>query len=188
MRLTVFADASHCPETFAAGWGAWAKGDGWPTGVTFGGEIKARVINSAEAEMAAMANALVRLHNRGVLAHLDLVMLQSDCLRALQLLLQSVPRAESSDHRDGAQVRQVPLSPTPMEQRGIDVILDVLGGCRSILLRHVKGHKAGEGRQWVNRTCDDIARQHMRAQRVKKGGTNPAKKKTKRRKKCRSSG
>lgn len=26
--VTVFADASHCPLTKSAGWGAWAKGDG----------------------------------------------------------------------------------------------------------------------------------------------------------------
>ena len=28
--ITIFSDASHCPRTKAAGWGAWAKANGKP--------------------------------------------------------------------------------------------------------------------------------------------------------------
>lgn len=179
--VTVFADASHCPRTKAAGWGAWAKGDGWERGQTFGGQIKATVMNAAEAEMAAMANALARLHNRGELAGLQRVMLQSDCLRVLQLILQAIPRAEPSNHKDGAPVEPQKLATSPMEKRGLEIIVDVLQDCPTILLRHVRGHRPGEGRQWVNRVCDDIAGRHMREQRSARGG-NPSPRRRRRKK------
>lgn len=179
MMVTVFADASHCHQTLAAGWGAWAKGDGWERGLTFGGPIKAAVANAAEAEMAAMANAVVRLHNNGKLDGIKRVMLQSDCLRVLQLILQAFPRADPSDHKDGAAVISTRLLPSPMESKGLAVICEVLSDCPTILVRHVRGHQNGDGRQWVNRVCDDIAREHMRAQRVKRGGLKSPKKKRK---------
>lgn len=181
--VTVFADASHCPRTKSAGWGAWAKGDGWERGQTFGGEIRSTVLNAAEAEMAAMANALARLHNRGQLQGLRRVMLQSDCLRVLQLILQAIPRAEPSNHKDGAPVEPQKLAMSPMERKGVEIIIDVLADCESILLRHVRGHRPGEGRQWVNRVCDDIARKHMREQRTKRGVDPKSIYRTKRRKK-----
>lgn len=180
--LTVFSDASHCPRTKAAGWGAWAKGDGWERGLTFGGPIKATVLNAAEAEMAAMANALVRLHNQGQMAGQQRVMLQSDCIRVLQLVLQAIPRAEPSNHKDGAPVTRQTILPSPTERRGIQIIVDVLQDCPTILLRHVRGHRPGEGRQWVNRVCDDIAGRHMREERTIRGGI-PAPRKRKKRKK-----
>lgn len=50
--ITVFVDASHCPQTKAAGWGAWAKGHGWERGIACGGPLKMSPLNSSEAEIA----------------------------------------------------------------------------------------------------------------------------------------
>lgn len=181
MMVTVFADASHCPFTKAAGWGAWAKGEGWKSGITFGGPIRAQVKNSAEAEIAAMTNAIVRLYNGGQLDGATVIMLQSDCLRALQLLLMALPQARPSDHKDGAQVLPQKLNPSPLEDKALGIAREVLSECQSVLVRHVKGHREGGGRNWVNRACDSIAKKHMNAQR---GGRMPQKpKKSKKRKK-----
>ena len=35
-----------------------------------------------------------------------------------------------------------------------------------LLVRHVRGHKRGQQRQWVNRICDAEARRHMLAEPI----------------------
>lgn len=165
MKMTVFADASHCPRSKGAGWGAWARRDGWDMGLTFGGPIKATMNNSAEAECAALANAIVRLSNQGHLTGVTWVMLQSDCLRVLQLLVQEDSRFAISDHKDGAAIEPQPLNPKPMEAKAIGIIIDLLKAVPKVYVRHVRGHTPGGGRAWVNEQCDRIARQHMLIER-----------------------
>lgn len=172
--ITIFADASFCHRTSAAGWGAWAKGDGWDAGSTFGGELKTRCLNAGEAEIAAIANTLITLQRQELLH--DEIMLQSDCLRALQLIRQAVRvkgsvRPVVSNHKRGAPIPASNLIPSPLEKQALDVINLAVVECQTLLLRHVRGHKNGEGRQWVNRKCDEIARTHMERQRKRMKGS-----------------
>jgi ribonuclease HI len=181
--ITIFADASHCPRTNAAGWGAWAKATGWPQGSSFGGPIRSTVLNSGEAEIAALTNAVIRAHNRGWLTDIPGVMLQSDSLRTLQLVLQATPNASPSDHKDGAKIVAQKLLPSPFEEKALTIITEVLLTIPTVLLRHVKGHREGNGRNWVNRTCDDIAKKHMAVERAKRGGGGSSNKSRRRKRK-----
>ena len=56
MKIIVLADASHCPQTKAGGYGFWiASARGKRGG---GGQLKGKVDTSTLAEMMAIANAI----------------------------------------------------------------------------------------------------------------------------------
>lgn len=166
--ITVFVDASHCPHTRAAGWGAWAKGDGWDRGITCGGPIKVTTNNSSEAEIAAMAAALQVLADGDCLTF-QTVMLQSDNLRTLQLIYQTLPSCRISNHAESAAIPTSKLHASPTEKSALRIIHAILHQF-NVFVRHVRGHRQGDGRNWVNRTCDDIAKRHMRQQRHMRQG------------------
>ena len=161
MLITIFADASHCPHTKAAGWGAWAKGDGWKQGVTFGGSLGIRTNNSAEAELAAIASAVRTLFNNDSMRKYDAVMIQSDSLRALQVIYHALDTCHIANHSEGAPIPYTAqLTLSPAEKKTADNLVELLRG-RMVYVRHVRGHQRGGGRSWVNRTCDEIARRGM---------------------------
>lgn len=168
--ITLFVDASHCSQTLAAGWGAWAIGDGWDHGRTFGGQISRRVTNSGEAEMAAVEHAVREMGGRGWLGGDDALMLQSDSHRALQLFLVQFPNAEIRNHANSAPFARTNLLPSKAEEIALMNLEQHLTRFKWLFVRHVKGHSEGEGRNWVNRKCDEIAKQNMRRMRKSKGG------------------
>lgn len=162
-RLTLFCDASHCPSTGAGGWGAWAKRDGWQTGVFLGNSFKRLLANSSEAELCAIANALSHLQANDCFAGVAVLMIQSDSLRALGLLHTHVRGIMPAPHRDGCDVEKVGGKMSDYEtEASVRVRGFTLETKISIYVRHVRGHKQGDGRQWVNRECDNLAREHMR--------------------------
>lgn len=176
--LTLFVDASHCPNTRAAGWGAWAIRDGWPKGIVMGGRFKLRMERSHIAEMCGMANAVIRLYNDGHLNGITQIMLQSDCMMALELMNHHCPDAEVRNHQNGAIIRNTSRKGSATERKAVNAIREVLGELKiKPLLRHVRGHKTGDGRQGVNELCDKIAKQHMNdmraALRAKSGNIEP---------------
>lgn len=165
MMITIFCDASHCSRTMAGGWGAWAKRDGWEFGRVFGGPLENKPANSSEAELSAIASALSQLASAGDLEPVRTIILQSDSLAALSAIkaLSTARWSRSDDRRDsGGSVARVKL--TKNERASMEVLTAALAG-RPIFLRHVKGHKSGTGRNWVNSQCDRVARKHMRSLR-----------------------
>lgn len=165
MILTIFADASFCDRTHAAGWGAWYKHGNMDAGVMFGGQVAETVTNASEAEIYAIAHALDTAARRGAM-HLpvDAVMLQSDCLRALQLILKCVPNSQERRHKHS---RLDPITgreriEASVIERGALFIIQGVVERHKTFVRHVKGHQQGEGRSWVNRQCDETARLCMR--------------------------
>ncbi len=168
MHMTLFSDASFCPNTGAAGWGAWAKCELWSEGVLFGGGFKSLLSASGEAELCAIANAMHVLGAGGHLSAVSTLMIQSDNLRALGLVKASVPGTSIRDHADGAKVphlTRVDVSGT--ERRGLGIIQsEVASGGFVLHLRHVRGHRPGPSRHWVNRQCDRIAKKHMHERRA----------------------
>lgn len=174
-RLTLFADASYCAKTKAGGWGAWFKTDGMKEGVLIGGTFKTAMTNSSEAELAALANALTRLCNDGRLVPVAELMVQSDSMRALQLIAHKLPGVIRRKHKDGLHVHDGVLTPSPTEVAALGRIGLIRGEAEMLLVvRHVKGHSPWGGRSWVNRQCDEIAKRHMEMERKRLGG--PSKK------------
>lgn len=125
-------------------------------------------LNSSEAEIAAMAAALQTLADGDCLTF-DTVMLQSDNLRALQLVRQTLPSCRITNHSESAAIPTNQLYPSPLEKKALRIIHAILGQLQ-VYVRHVRGHQHGEGRNWVNRTCDDIAKRHMRQMRHMRQG------------------
>lgn len=166
MLVTLFTDASVRHTLSAAGWGAWCRGDNRQSR-TFSGMLGApgpdgRTVftgHSNTAELLAVTHAMEALHRSDYLVPADdVVMVQSDCLGALAILGTHL-NARFSSHPEGSQF-------LPRRQKGlirlekaavarIENVLKERG--MSLVVRHVKGHTEGDGRNWVNRECDRLA-------------------------------
>lgn len=137
--VTVFCDASYCPETGAAGWAGWVKYGS--SGETL--RCSGRLVgcpNSTEAEK----NAIVETIKRALMLHIEfdrkVVIVQSDCLSALGAL------------ENNRVIERMLLS----KGESADVIKH----------KHVKGHQGYRCRRSsVNTWCDKEARRKMREAR-----------------------
>lgn len=163
--VTIFADASLCPKTKAGGWGAWMKRNG---GDSFeaGGQLRDLAPTSSHAEACALANAIHIGIRQGHLQKGDRVLLQSDNLAALCAIAAIVPGALISD-KGGAAVtvgKRSKLKNEPCIQsiRRLAIDMDL-----TVVVRHVRGHQQGDGRNWVNRRCDELAKIYMRKRRLR---------------------
>jgi ribonuclease HI len=165
--VTIFADASHDPKARVAGWGAWIKADGRRS-ITCGTAMKGRIATASEAELCALANALTVARLRAVLAPGHVVMLQSDCVDALAIIRRRITAVEDRPVTGGVAVipgkKKRQLSQT--HSAAVAVIEAIVVSLQvTLITRHVRGHKRGDGRQWVNGEVDRIARQAMRERR-----------------------
>lgn len=172
--LTIFTDAALCPRTGASGWGAWMKGDG--PSVSSGGQIAELLRSSTEAEIRAGANAFAFARSRGILKPQTCVIWQSDSLHSLRWLVNSYPMARDRPAKDGGLSVGPPgkVSPVALQSRGLEELVKICRAMRLVVLvRHVRGHQEGPNRQWVNRHCDEIAGEHMRARRLEAPNYQP---------------
>jgi ribonuclease HI len=163
MLLTLFCDASY--HAGAAGWGAWAKRHDWPSGIVFGGAFKAEtgIANCGEAELCAIANGLFYLRRHGHLDGITKIMVQSDSAHALGMMLSRIPNCQHAEHKESGNL-STPKKLRKLSEvctKGLDVIFALTAGTE-LCVRHVRAHKKGEGRSWVNRQCDRIARKHRK--------------------------
>ena len=148
-NLTVFTDASFCPNTHVAGGAFWAV---YGDHMVFKGCFLMRdVATSSEAELRTSIHAVGNtLRNADVKAWVqtltDLrIILVVDALSTKQEL-----------ERPGGPVH-------PLASRFMDY---VRRHCIDLRINHVKGHTCGqEGRDYVNRWCDRNSRQTMREAR-----------------------
>lgn len=137
--VTIFADASYCPDTGCYGWAVWIKygqpaqtlrltGSGWRDHPTRPLEIR----SSDDAEKLALDTAVRALRHYKVPLDRAIVVLQSDSVSAL------------------AKVRTKPIKKLVAEIR----------------TKHVKGHRGFRcARSSVNTWCDREARRKMRERR-----------------------
>jgi ribonuclease HI len=169
-ELTIFTDAALCPRTGASGWGAWMKGGG-EASITLGGPIGDLLKSSTEAEIRAAANAFAAAKGRGLLRPGMVVMWQSDSLISLRWLLAAYPLSRDRPAKDGIPAgKPKSISPTQAASAGAAELARICASLKlKVLTRHVKGHQSGPNRQWVNRRCDEIAGEHMRARRLRHG-------------------
>lgn len=158
---TIFADASYFSRGKTGSWGCWIKPDGGPALVK-GGPFIGLLTSSVEAEMRALANALALARSSGAAPDGACVMIQSDCQAALSWVLGAV---KASDHRPAA--GGVNVIPVLRVQRALENSAGLRHFVKiaeraqlKILVRHVRGHKSGGGRQYVNRLVDSVAKKN----------------------------
>lgn len=88
--ITVFADASHCPNTKACGWAAWIKYGHPATTQRLQGR-QADIGTSNLAELLALQSAIDYIE-RHIPFHDKILVIQSDCQGALNKLEDRVER------------------------------------------------------------------------------------------------
>lgn len=151
MLVTVFSDASYCPDTSAGGWGAWCKSERGT--ICDGGILKMTANSSGMAELMAAVNAVKISLNKKIALPGDHILLQSDCQQVGTSLIQY---SRDNLYDQGLLIRDI-----------FDEICqryDI-----KVVYRHVKGHTRGhKPRLWVNNFCDDLARQSMEADRAQR--------------------
>lgn len=169
-NVTIFADASHDHNKRAAGWAAWIKADGREA-ITCGAAMKKVMKNATEAELCAIANALTVARLHGLLSVDGCAMVQSDCHTALALIATFVTKVIDNPAPGGLPVTRLKRKLARHIKKhaaAINVIQAVVSATGlTIITRHVRGHREGDGRQWVNRLVDVRARREMRMARAK---------------------
>ena len=157
-ELTFFADASVDPKTQKSGWGFWMKGDS-RSAIYAGGPLKLFTPNTSIAELEAIANGLWFADAQGYFVATDrMMMIQSDNTEALGCIKKARPSIVERKHADGAHVPRRNKALLPRQTNAVETILAIADRHGLVItLRHVKGHKGGGGRNWVNRLCDRLA-------------------------------
>lgn len=151
MNVTIFADASYCSELRVGGYGFWIACErGKKSG---GGRLRtADVSSSTVAEMMALANALHCAIASKLVLDYDIVLLQTDCMAAI-------------DAFEGRRTRLI--------QQELQIIAFMRGliekGRLKLTYRHVKGHTGnGDRRSVTNHLCDKRAKKGLHAARTAK--------------------
>ena len=135
--ITVFADASYCPETGAWGYGWWLK-YGQPARTLYGEGGGLSIAGSNEAEVVALERALEAVDSLSgqYLLQGKMLVVQSDCTGAIDRI-QSRLRDMQREH-----------------------------GFAKAYTKHVKGHRGHvDPRASVNTGCDRAAGRQMRKYR-----------------------
>jgi len=151
--VTIFTDASHCPNLKVGGWGMWAKSARGK--VEFGGPLKKCLQNITEAELQAIVNGVYVALERGVALPGDTLLIQTDNIRALSIL-----------ETGGINLKKVSTS----EIQIVDVLKRILDetGC-SAIYKHVKGHRDHMGGRFhCNGRADKWARLGLKEARETK--------------------
>lgn len=162
--VTMFTDASVLPLVKSSGWACWIKGDGRDS-ASFHGKLRSYHPDSTVAELEAIANGLLTAADFGYFRPEDsLIMIQTDSVHALACLRKIRPDIEIRNHAEAATIITRRKKLHPRLQAPVDVIVDALDNLKlNAVVRHVRGHKEGRGRQWVNRHCDQLAKEAARA-------------------------
>lgn len=149
MLVSVFSDGSFCRHKLVGGWGAFIKSN---RGSLFrGGPLRGRVNTSLEAEVLAAVNAIHLAVSTEIAVEGDLILLQSDCTDALDILT-LVGRSGTARCRYAKK-----LTNRLLMKKGI-----------ALNVRHVKGHQRSlEPRFKVNNICDEMAKEGMNEMRKK---------------------
>jgi len=145
--ITLFSDASWCPQSKVGAYACWWKTDGI-TGRD-SGVLKGPCISAEIAELFGLANGIWLVLRRVRPGQGSKIIAQTDCVGAIGILkgTRRTPPAEGIACAD--MVRAM------LQQAGVRVEY-----------RHVKGHRGVETpRNAVNSWCDRAARDHMRAAR-----------------------
>lgn len=148
MHVTILADASHCPDTKAGGYGYWIASQRGKKGGS--GQFKDRVATSTLAEIMALANSLYEAVRHSLVIEKDVVLFQTDCEAAIFGFTKK--RKVSTDEFTTVNY--------------VDKLAKHLN--LTIQFKHVKGHSSDKAARFAaNNACDRAARKAMRKARDK---------------------
>lgn len=193
-RATLISDASWSDRTRLGAWAAWIKNGPRP-GELFSGVFKEPAGSSHECEAMAIANGIALAGHAGLLADVDVLMIQSDAIDVLAKLVAYVESTTINDAKEGSAPVLVAANPRPLStcKPGVVAAVNriqklVVQHAIRLEVRHVKGHAAyrtsAHGRHRINDLCDKTARalreQAERAANLDKRAAARARKKARR--------
>lgn len=150
MIVSLFTDASFCPDTQVGGWGCWMKSDRHQ--LTTGSPFRNLVTGSNAAEMKALANGLRAALQFGVAEKGDLVIAQVDNMHVVRVMSGLSCKMKGDELEAKKKIAQLVCDNA--------LILEV---------RHVKGHATSRGgRNRANGVADRIARSKLEKARRRK--------------------
>lgn len=162
MLVSLFTDASWCPDTNAAGWGAWAKCDNAMT--TAGGPIGKPCPTSTIAEARAVYMGLLMCAKHLNMADIDRILIQLDNYAVVSWI-----HAKSG----GRRLEKATLNAKKKSTIAIEFIeaIKAFEKEHSVIVmgKHIKGHRPNQegAGHWVNNRCDQLARNGLeRARRL----------------------
>lgn len=177
MLVTLFSDASICPDTGCVGWAAWARCDRGV--IRADGTLKRLTIDSTAAEAMALVNGIVMAKQAKILMPGDTILAQTDNNGVMDVLHGQTKRGlrRSLRDRDDLDPRfvQEEIDRRNAEIKEISATYQLIiqkMGLR-LIWRHCKGHRGLEDpRAAVNTYCDKISRVRMQGARAaqKAGG------------------
>lgn len=170
MLVTLFSDASICPDTGCVGWAAWAKSDRGTARAD--GALRRRTIDSGVAEAMAVVNGIVIAAQRGLVEKGDVVVVQTDNNSVMSVLRGEARRYIRRADRGSLEISGEQLHEEVLRR---NEEIDEVAATYSDLVRrlgvtvvwkHCKGHRGLEDRRAaVNTCCDERARDRMREAR-----------------------
>ena len=157
MIVTIFTDASFDDRARAGGWSAWVKyGGAAATTLRFSAPFREKPCSSIGAELAAIANALHLAATRLPLTPDTFVILQTDCVPAIDLL-------------EGRWRKQRAAFLAACERSINETVAKA--GFR-LELRHVRAHRHKvDRRSAVNEWCDTAAKSALRRARERQAAS-----------------
>lgn len=149
MIVSLFTDASFCPDTQVGGWGCWIKSD--RRQFTTGSPFRNLVTGANAAEMRALANGLRAALQFGIAEKGDKIIAQVDNMHVVGLMSGRNYKMKGDEREAKEKIERL--------VRDNDLTLEV---------RHVKGHATSRGgRNRANGVADRIARSKLEKARRK---------------------
>jgi ribonuclease HI len=164
--VTLFCDVSFCPNTGAAGYGAWFRTDDMEKGEFFGESVPVSCSSSNDAEFwgccLAIRHVFKLLGDKATT-----VVLQCDNIAALSWMREFHPNAAAVGEHHGTHEIPPPPKVYPKAMSTAVAVVRAMKPSVRIWLKHVKGHdkKSKSARSWVNKQCDALAREYMASRR-----------------------
>ena len=159
--VAIFSDASGSHHHQSAGYGFWAKGDERHS-ICGGGSFREYSKPPHIIELLGIANALSICDRHGYFRDEDKrATIQCDSLHALRIIKSTVPGAVALRVNKKQQIQNIKFKGRKEEKDAVELIqmIQAKHGLE-IQLKHVKGHTSGgDGRHFVNRLCDRLAKE-----------------------------
>lgn len=170
MLVTLFSDASICPDTGCVGWAGWSKCDRGTSRNE--GVLRRLTVDSTVAEAMAAVNTIVMARQAGLIEHEDVCLLQTDCNTVMEVLMGRARRGIRRMDRDRVDISSEHLHTEILRRNDeIDEIARTYGAIvtelnLTVIWRHCKGHRGLEDRRSaINSYCDVRARERMKEAR-----------------------
>jgi ribonuclease HI len=160
--ITVYTDASVCSKTKCGGWAAWIKAGPGNT-LLANGAFKGEVVNSTDAELRAIANALVVVKKNFETTGAIIVFVTDS-----QGAIDAIDGVKNGISKNRAKRRRKKGKPElAWEAVCKSIIANIPDGCEA-RFNKVKAHSRADGkRSYVNNLVDKACRAKMREHRKK---------------------